>query len=298
MTNSIRELYLSEPYGVLRNKPCDKLKIAVEEKLRNILIRIPEKEDVLELLNYGSINQHNAYEQLTDKMRLNIINDFLELNIVLHELVIEMKQHIIHCLADETQGRLGFIISTDPDDADTWLNELLVQTESYPKLSLIAEALRKLIDFDLQMESFLIYRVRAHLDVIDISLISQGPNLRASLSEKDDLAEDIIFWLEHNLEIVRKKIKEDLEPLYTYPNSALWAVVKDFYDRIVYASDAQIDAKTAWRYFYEDRISSIWKTEHSSYQAQKGASDEWNRFVDGIREYDSKSKFGFMHKEV
>ena len=298
MTNSIRELYVSEPYGILRNQPCEKLKTAVEQKLRNILTRIPEEAEVMELLDDGSINQHNAYENLTDKMRLSIINDFLELNTVLHDLVVEMKQRITHCLADEDQGRLGFLIAINPDDADTWLNELLLHTESNADYNLINEALRKLLAFDLRMESFLIYRVRAHLDVIDISLIPQGPALRGTLAEKDILAKDIIFWLEHNLEIVYKEIKAELEPLYTYPNSALWAVVKDFYDRIVYASDTQRDVATAWRYLYEDGISSIWKTEYSFYQAQKGVSESWNTLVNEIRKYDNKGIFSFIYKEV
>lgn len=297
MTNSIRELYVNEPYGQLRTQPCEKLKAAVEQKLRNILIRIPEKSDVLELLNDDSINQHNAYEKMTDKMRLSIINDFLELNTVLHDLVIEMKRRIIKCLVNETQGRLGFLISVSPDDVDEWLRELICHMENYPKYGLIVEALQKLMDFDLRMESFLIYRVRAHLDVIDISLIQQGPPLRGTLAEKDILAEDIIFRLEHELEIVYKEIKAELEPLYNYPNSALWAVVKDFYDRIVYAENEQINVERAWQYLYEDNISSVWKKEYTAYQEQKGISESWNTLVNEIRKYDNKSIFCFT-KEV
>lgn len=295
MTNNIRELYVSEPYGILRNQPCDELKSAVEQKLRNILTLIPDKDDVLKDLNDGSINQHNAYENLTDKIRLSVINDFLELNEVLHGLVLQMKKRITHCLADENQGRLKFLITVDPDDADAWLKEFIIYMENYPKYNIIVEALKKLLDFDLRMESFLIYRVRAHLDVIDISLISHGPALRGTLAEKDILANDIIFWLEHNLEIVYKEIKSELEPLYNYPNSALWAVVKDFYDRIVYARDSEIGVGTAWRYLYEDAISSVWESEYNGYQAKKGVSERWNTIVNEIRKYDNKSTFCFSN---
>lgn len=293
MTNTLRELYINAPYGALRNQPCEKLKVAAEERLLNILRQIPDKEDVLALLNDGSINQHNAYEILTDKMRLCIINDFLELNSSLRELVNEMKAHIVYCLADENQGRLKYLISVSPEKTDEWLNELVALTEQKQCYRLLTEALKKLVDFDLRMESFLIYRVRAHLDAIDISLETQPPQLKGSLAEKEKLANDIIFWFEHNLEIIYKEIRDELEQLYEYPNNTLWAVVKDFYDRIVYAHDNQMDVEECWRYLYEDSISYIWHKECDAYQMQKGISEQWNTLMYKIQRFDNKDAFKF-----
>lgn len=304
MTNSIRDLYLNEPYGGYRNKPCEELESAIEEKLLNIIRGIPEKGEVLKLLNDGSINQHNAYEKLTDKIRLNIINDFLELNVTLHDLAMKMKCYIVHCLADESQGRLGYLISACPDDADSWLHDFILYLKGDPNYEIIAEAVQKLMDFDIKMESFLIYRVRAHLDVIDIS-ISHGPKLQGSLAEKEILADNIVFWLTHNLEIVYKEIREEMKPLYNYPNSALWAVVKDFYDRIVYAykegekseRSREIGAKDAWRYLYEDSIAHIWQKEYNEYHAKKGVSERWNMLMNEIHRYDDRSTFQIVHEE-
>lgn len=298
MTNEIRKLYVEEPYGKSRNQVCKELKTATEEKLKNILRSVPSKDEVMELLNNGTINQHNAYEILTDQMRIAIINDFLGLNSTLHGLVEKMKKDILHRLADDQYGKLGRLISISTEDADKWLWELISYLDDYPKYSLITEALKKLLDFDLRMESYLIYRVRNHLDVIDISLLEQAPSLTGSLAEKEKLADDIIFWLEHNLEIVYKSIRTELEPLYSYPNSALWAVVKDFYDRIVYAKEGNREAKDEWRYLYEDSIPYIWEEKYSLYQQQKGVSDRWNVLVNKIRKYDDKNKFEFTYVEV
>jgi len=158
--------------------------------------------------------------------------------------------------------------------------------------------LEQLLKFDLRMESFLIYRVRGNLDTIDISLSEQPPEIRGSLAEKDIIASDIVSWLEHNLETVYKNIKEDFKTLYNYPNTALWAVVKDFYDRIVYASKGDFTVERAWEYFYEDNISFIWKDKYGEYQAKKSVSQYWDELINEIRKYDNKKQFCFMSKEV
>lgn len=298
MTNSIRELYVNKPYGNRRKQICEKLKNASEEKLTNILKLVPAKEDVIELLNNGTINQHNAYETLTDQTRITIINDFLGLNSTLHDLVKEMKRNVLFCLTDESQGRLGRLISISAKDEDKWLTELIEYLGDYPRYGLIVEALKKLSDFDLRMESYLIYRVRNHLDAIDVSVLPQSPEINSDMSKKEEQASDIIFWLEHNLEIVYGAIKKELEPLYSYPNSALWAVVKDFYDRIVYAKEGKRKVKDEWRYLYEDSIPYIWEEEYHAYQQQKGASAKWNALVNKIHKYDDKNKFEFTYVEV
>ena len=300
MTNSIRELYISDPYGRLRNQPCEKLKKAAEEKLNKILTRVPEEGEVLMLLNDGTINQHNAYEVLTDRIRLDTIDDFLELNEILDAMTLEMKQYIAHCLADKELGNLNALVSVSSQEAESWLSEFLVLMEENENYKCIGQAIKKLDDFKLKMESFLIYRIRAHLDVIDISLMPQAPSLRGGLAEKEALASDIIFWLEHNLQIAYREIKKELEPLYTYPNSALWAVVKDFYDRVVYSRNLQNgnDVKREWRYLYEDSISVIWKKEYEEYQAKRGISEGWNALINEIRKYDNVKMYDFTNEEV
>lgn len=296
MTNSVRELYLeSGPYGKERRNVCESLKTASEEKLKNILKLVPEKETVMEVLNVGTKNQLNVYEIFTNQIRIAIIDDFLKLNVTLHDLVKKMKQDVLYCLADETQGKLGRLFNASTENEDEWLEKMISYLSGYPRYKLIVEALKKLADFDLKMESYLIYRVRNHLDVIDLSVLGQ---VTIKGKKKEEQADDIIFWLEHNLEIVYKSIKEELEPLYSYPNSALWAVVKDFYDRIVCAKDGKREVTDEWRYLYEDSIPCIWEDEYLEYQQQKGVSDKWNFLVNKIRKYDDKNQFEFTYMEV
>jgi hypothetical protein len=295
MTNTVRDLYLCGHYGQMRGKDCEQLKTVMEEKLYNILQHIPDKKMVLSLLNDGSINQHNAYEKMTDQMRIRIIDDFLEINVTLQEIVRKMKNDVIDCLADKNHGRLAYLISRESKDADIWIQELIRHLESSGRYSSLVEALQKLLNFNLRMESFLIYRVRAHLDKIDISLQTQTPEIRGGLDEKEKLADDILFWLEDGLETVYKEIRVEMEPLYSYPNNALWAVVKDFYDRIVYSGGQEGKEKmeTIWRYLYEDAIPYIWREDYNAYQQRKGMVLEWNTLIEDIRKYNDKETFSF-----
>lgn len=294
MTDSIRELYVNEPYGKLRDEPCKQFKLEAKKKIDKMITHIPPKEKVLKMLNDGSVNQHNIYERVTDEMRLFIINDFLELNQTLHNMVVEMKKNIVYILSSPSGGKLKGLITTSPENAELWLKEFEQLISTYPNFHLIFEAVKKLNDFDLRMESFLIYRIRAQLDIIDISVCKQGPALRGDLSQKDVLADDIIFWLKHNMIIIHDNIQKELEPLYSYPNSTLWAVVKDFYDRIVYACDEnESNVQTAWRYLYEDFIPKIWSQEYKEYQIQKGFAKEWNDLIESVYQYDKKTMFQF-----
>lgn len=204
-----------------------------------------------------------------------------------------MKLRIVHCLVDDKNGRLNHVISAYPEDPDTWLSKFILHLESDPNYKLILEGVEKILKFDLRMESFLIYRVRNHLDSIDISLMPNPPSLNANLADKEALAKDIIFQLEHYLVIVQKEIKEDFDELYSYPNSAMWAVVRDFHDRIVYSKDDKMDVQTAWRYLYEDSIPSIWTEQYKVYQSEKGESEHWNTIVDSLRKLDNNSTFSF-----
>lgn len=60
----------------------------------------------MEVLNVGTKNQLNVYEIFTNQIRIAIIDDFLKLNVTLHDLVKKMKQDVLYCLADETQENL------------------------------------------------------------------------------------------------------------------------------------------------------------------------------------------------
>lgn len=282
VTNALRDL--TYKYDQRRREPCALLEDAAALKLKNILLSIPSKEEIMLRLEDGTINQHNALEEYSNKLRMGIIDDFLGLNPVLHDLVTEMKKEVVYLLADDrdaSHGRLRFVVNVNQDDPDMWLSALLEKAEDDPKYQTICRALRPLVEFDLSMENFLIYNVRCCLDSIDWSKKKNPPAIRATIFEKDELADEIQFWLRDLLSEVHEGIRKELRDYYQFPNTALYAVVTDFYDRIAYAvDDENRDAKTAWSYFYKENAPIIWAEEDREYKLQNGIAREWDEFIE------------------
>ncbi len=80
----------------------------------------------------------------------------------------------------------------------------------------------------------------------------------------------------------------------------MWAVVKDFYDRVVYSRNLQNgnDVKREWRYLYEDSISVIWKKSMKNIKLSRGISEGWNALINEIRKYDNVKMYDFTNEEV
>ncbi len=278
MTDHIRNLYLRE-YGPNRSKPCAKLKDAASVKLKNIVLAVPKRDEVKDLLEHGTIHQYKALERLSDKIRIHIIDDFLDLNPVLHDLVLEMKRRVVHLMADEDEGRLSFLVNADADDPDRWLSVLQDKLDD-PQFQTIRSAIKVFNEFDLTMENFLIYKVRSCLDPIDWSMRTNLPQISSDLADKDAVIDEIRFWLQHILEDVHGNVSKELENFYQFPNTALYAVVRDFYDRIINAGDGEV--LTEWRYLYEDKIPIIWAAEDRKFKESQGMAEEWSNFTAAI----------------
>lgn len=280
MTNAIRDLYLQKDKE--KEHPCEVLREAAAVKLKDILIHIPSREDIMQRLNDGTINQHNALEQLANQLRLQIINDFLELNGALHQIVQDMKGEVIHILANEEIGRLGCILGVSTAEPDVWIQSFQGKLDE-TRFPLLQKALMPLEEFDLRMENFLIYKVRCCLQPIDWSANTQPPQLYNGLDDKEALAEEIESQLRYFLEIVHQKIEDELSDFYVFPNTALYAVLRDFYDRAVCASKGDdISVETEWQYLYEDMIPRIWAKEHKEYVDIAGCAEEWRLLTENI----------------
>ena len=138
-------------------------------------------------------------------------------------------------------------------------------------------------DFDLKMENFLIYKVRCCLKPIDWSINVQPPQLKNGLDRKEQLADEIESHLRDFLEDVHQGISDELEDFYSFPNTALFAVLRDFYDRAVCAQDSSgKSVKTEWQYLYEDKIPMVWAEEHNTYAAIAGRAEEWRILTEDV----------------
>lgn len=285
MTHEVSKLY--QRYGKLCEQHCSPLEDNAEIKLKNTLQRVPKKAEIVTILNDGTVNAYNVLEMLAEKSRIQIINDFLDLNPTLHELVLDMKRSVVHLLAAEDIGRLGFVVE-EIGDPEQWLDAMIDRFADNPEFQRICSALQALRSFDLRMENFLIYKVRRCLTPLDWSMRGSLPAIKElgdnpMSPDIPRLADEIRAVLWDIVKTVHDEIRSELEPHYVFPNEALFAVVRDFFDRITNGGEAHNDMEDEWVYLYEDMIPVIWPEEHRQYKKDQYAQEEWSDFTANIR---------------
>lgn len=145
----------------------------------------------------------------------------------------------------------------------------------------------------MSVENFLIYKVRACLEQIDWSIRKQPPQLYNGLDDKQALTEEINFILHDLLEGVHSKLNKELKNYFSFPNEAIFAVTRDFHDRITKAvnSATGLNAEDEWRYIYEDFIPVIWRDEHLDFGKKGSAMQRWREVSDALGEYGQENYF-------
>lgn len=285
MTKALQRLFFR--YEEEKDKDCESLKREAGIKLKNILRAAPTEDQILEMLQNGNQNQHEIMIILADMLRLQIVNDFLSLNEPLDELVLGMKREVVHCLADPSLGSLTRIVKADPESPIEWLNalkELLCGKLYGGPFPMIQRALQSLEDFELRMENFLIYKVRCCLKPIDWLDSQQLPQLHGSMRDEKVLAADMQFQLNNSLEAIYKNIKQELSGYYAFPNTAMYAVLRDFYDRVSRTREISGNVVTdEWTALYERAIPDIWPERHQAFVSHKERSKEWDELCESVK---------------
>lgn len=292
LLNQLRDLYINK-YGSLRNEPCIELKVASEETLNRMFTFIPKESELLELLNDGTINQHNALEICTNRIRLEVIDAFTELNRTLDILVSNMKKEVLNIFTNEQIGRLK-LIEDDISNPENWIDRFVETINGESDYPIISSALKEFSLFKCSVQGFLIYEVRNNLDNIDFSLAKQTPKLINGLNDKEQLAKEIREKLLNEVEKVHNNVEIALNSLYKIPNRAMFAAIKDLYDRCSFEdrkSRSNIPVDHEWRYLYENWIPVIWKTQYQEKISAQSMAEEFNSVVDAIKECRNKSYF-------
>lgn len=109
MTDGLRGL--TTEYRENIDIPCEVLKTAADEKLKHIVVNVPTYEYIMNYLNDGRLVKHDVLKLLATELRLQIINDFLELNCVLHDVVQEMKRRVVRICVE--CGKLERVVNTE-----------------------------------------------------------------------------------------------------------------------------------------------------------------------------------------
>lgn len=282
MLDKLRDCYIHK-YNDLRQSPCMPLQNECQQKLKNILISVPSKEYIINLLNRGTINQHDAYKIGTEILRMKIIDDFTSLNIILSKIIEDMKKEVIGILANI--GLLNRICAFDANvSSSEWINDFLSKTEAKNKYPLIYSALKTFEDYTINVQGFIIHEVRDRLDTIDLALVKNTPSINYGLTDKDSAAEEIVDMLKDRAFDIKSKLTRAFSEIYKVPNKSMFAAITDLCDRLSYSKQGSNHNVTReWRYLYEDWMRQIWTEKYDQQSGMQQIAGEWNNTIHNLK---------------
>lgn len=282
MLDKLRNLYIHK-YNELRQLPCLPLQNECQQKLKNVLISVPSNDYIRNLLNRGTINQHDAYRIGTEILRMKIIDDFTSLNTILSNIIENMKKEVIDILANI--GLLNKICEFDDNvSSSEWIENFLSKTEAENKYPLIYSAIKSFEDYTINVQGFIIHEVRDRLDTIDLALVKEPPAISHGLADKESATEEIVDMLKDRAFDIKSKLTTAFSEIYKVPNRSMFAAITDLCDRLSFSKQGDNHRVTLeWRYMYEDWMRQIWTQKYDQQSGMQQVAGEWNDTIHSLK---------------
>lgn len=223
-----------------------------------------------------------AYNNASNTLRHVLPNKFRSIDIPLKEEVEKRKSAIFKLLL--TTGRWNTIMSIDETDdykaINAWMrrfNDSVLDSSQYPILHKLVE---DLLNFKIDIDGFLLYRVIRHLDTFENNLV---PNEKNPQRQK----EAIMFYLNTNLHDAFSKIREDLNGFTQAPNDAIYFALEEF--KVGFMLYPECDEELFQLYSTYQNI--VWRSEFEDIASQEVALEEWSQKRNELERYCSPSVF-------
>lgn len=223
-----------------------------------------------------------AYNNAANTLRHTLPNKFRCIDIPLQEEVEKRKSAIFKLLL--TTGRWNAIMSADNLNdykaINAWMqnfNDTVLDSTQYPILHKLVE---DLLNFKIDIDGFLLYRVIRHLDTFENNLV---PNERNPQRQK----QAIMFYLKTNLHDAFSKIREDLNGFTQAPNDATYFALEEF--KVGFMLYPECDEELFQLYSTYQNI--VWRSEFENIASQEVALEEWSQKRNELEKYRSLSVF-------
>ena len=279
-------------------KDCEEFKSAIRQKLNNIITKSISLKDIGDVVKGSGLDQHSMLSECCDIMRQNIINDFLKLDDILQQLIRNFKSEVLKILTAPEHGKLGYLIPVMDDNPEGWMEKFLEKLGKNQDYKYIMEAVKCFKEFKVSVEGFLIFIVRAELsrmeDGMDFLYRQSTPDMINNLGDKEAVVNEIYDILMDMAATSRNNIECAIADrrLYQVPHQAMFAAVKDFYERAALTRDTQgVEVKEHWINFYDDNCTYIWKEKCEEILLSKGVAKEWNDMLHSFESFDKEEMF-------
>lgn len=278
---------ISSSWRTKRDQPCVEVNDAANTIIKKMYSTgedayLTSKDEILKVLNTGKLPPE-VYIECANEIRNKISKDFLNVDIDLRGVIVNMKNEIAKTMYDDLGLSRLCPVPENSNEAYRWLDDFCdtILSDEYPEIRL---AMKTVANFDFSVKGFLTYEVRNCLDLLDMRF-HNIPNVSSDNLSKT--ASDYYWDLHKILGSIAGNLKVVLKELYIKPNRAMFAEVADFCDRIYYTDKV----KSEWKILLMDQASLLWSDELRNSQEQGIALQQWLDKVEALQAQNVSSVF-------
>lgn len=236
----------------------------------------------IEECNYAEHGYGIVYENYLHEIRAHLSQHFLSLDEGLKRSLDKVRSQVADVLI--TKGHLGGL--TEVRGAE-FIQAIVQQIpdELIPgKPSKIKFGFQMLGEFELSYRGMIQHRIREHLNGLT-------PNNPACIPlPSSPNAEKVLQILQAAHEKAVYKCEEPLENLMSEPNEAAFAIVEEFLDRILRATDVENE----WQIFLQDVRSLIWD-DFQKIDKFAQIRQRWFNNVEQVKTYNQVNLIAFLN---
>lgn len=270
-------------YAQKKDTECPELKSAYEQLLGNIDKDLPTEEELLFRIRSGNfVTPQGLFEEAIEQIRNGILEVFEELNhTVIHPLQEKVKLDIIEILYH--QGKMS-LLPLPKEYANIgpsvkWLEAVIcnyIPQEKYPALY---EALRYVLDYEINIEGTAEYYVIESLYIIEKDHKDFIPYAGGNPHDFSDKAVCVWQELANRLIPLQKRLRNWMGKFSLQPSLLSYSRVHKFHVKIGTNVNGVRDLKE----FYNDNMGLIWRSEIEGRAHENVAFAEWTECINSMR---------------
>lgn len=270
-------------YARKKDIECPELTSAYEQLLCNIDRDLPTEEELLYRFKSGNfVTPQGMFEEVIEQIRNGIFEVFEDVNqTVIHPLQEKVKLDIIDILYH--QGKMSLLPLpkeyANASPSVKWLETIIcnyIPQEKYPALY---EALRYILDYEINIEGTAEYYVIESLYIIEKDHKDFIPYAGGNPHDFSDKAACVWQELANRLMPLQKRLRDWMGKFSLQPSLLSYSRVHKFHVKIGTNVNGVRDLKE----FYNDNMGLIWRSEIEGKAHENAVFAEWAECINSMR---------------
>lgn len=282
---------LNAKYTEINEKKCVQLLDDIQGVTRRMSDYVPSEDYIAKQIAKGDINADysTVYNHCAHNLRSLISDEFERVTTdTLYKLQEHVKQEIIQILRHADGGKLGaiYLLNADENSSDIdWLKALI--TEKLGSYPLIEAAMRYIVDYRINMEGLIEYKVNKCLAILNPSNALTLSIDWAGIESEEEAVDYIQQTLLNAVGEFSSQLYKSLTDILAIPYNSFDTRIRKFREKIIFSKDGQKELRN----LYRDNCAAIWHDEFAREIQRQTATGDWSDYTEELMALCKKEKF-------